>query len=93
MVKPDTLNDDVHVVLFNVVNPDTFNDDNTVALLDVKLYEVMSYTPELFIILFILYWFEINEYSELIYIMVQIYFPNVVGKHILIDVKILKVID
>jgi hypothetical protein len=45
VVKPDTFNDDVHVVnivvLYNVVNPDTFNGDNAVALLDVKLYEVM----------------------------------------------------
>ncbi len=28
-----------------------------------------------------------NKYSKLIYIMVQIYNPNVVGKQILIDVK------
>ncbi len=49
MVKPDTYNDDVHVVLFNVVNPDTFKVEKIVVLFDSKLYEVLSYTPELFI--------------------------------------------
>ena len=46
--------------LFNVVVPDSLNDDNTVVLLDVKLYEVISYTTELFIILFIIYKFSIK---------------------------------
>ena len=32
VVKPETFNDDVHVVLFNVVNPDIFNDDTHVIL-------------------------------------------------------------
>ena len=46
--------------LVNVVVPDSLNDDNTVVLLDVKLYEVISYTTELFIILFIIYKFSIK---------------------------------
>jgi hypothetical protein len=46
--------------LFNVVVPDSLNDDNTVVLLDVKLYEVISYTTELFLILFIIYKFSIK---------------------------------
>ena len=46
--------------LFNVVVPDSLNADNTVVLLDVKLYEVISYTTELFIILFIIYKFSIK---------------------------------
>ena len=36
------------------IKPPIFNDDNIVALFDVKLYEVISYIPELFIILFII---------------------------------------
>ena len=46
--------------LFNVVVPDSLNDDNTVVLLDVKLYEVISYTTELFMILFIIYKFSMK---------------------------------
>jgi hypothetical protein len=49
------LNEPLIITLFNVVVPDTFNVDNIVALFDVKLYEVISYIPELFIILFIIY--------------------------------------
>ncbi len=35
MVNPETNNDDVHVVLFNVVNPEIFNDDVHVVLFNV----------------------------------------------------------
>ena len=36
-MAPDTLSDEIHVVLlFNVVNPDTFNADNIVELLLIK---------------------------------------------------------
>jgi hypothetical protein len=37
------------------ISPPIFNDDNIVALLVVKLNEVTSYMPELFIIYFIIY--------------------------------------
>jgi hypothetical protein len=43
------------IVFGPMTDPPTFNDDNIVALFDVKLYEVISYIPELFIILFIIY--------------------------------------
>jgi len=36
-----------------ISEPETFNDDNTVAFLHVKLYGLMLYIPELFILLFI----------------------------------------
>jgi hypothetical protein len=36
-------------------HPQLFNVDNTVALFVVKLYALMSYTPELFILQFIIY--------------------------------------
>jgi hypothetical protein len=43
------------IVFGPMTDPAIFNDDNIVALFDVKLYEVISYIPELFIILFIIY--------------------------------------
>jgi hypothetical protein len=43
------------IVFGPMTDPPTFNDDNIVALFDIKLYEVISYIPELFIILFIIY--------------------------------------
>jgi hypothetical protein len=43
------------IVFDPMTDPPTFNDDNKVALLVVKLYELTSYIPELFIILFIIY--------------------------------------
>jgi hypothetical protein len=46
--------DDI-VVFGPMTDPPTFNDDNIVALFDIKSYEVISYIPELFIILFIIY--------------------------------------
>jgi hypothetical protein len=33
-----------------IIAPPTFKDDNIVALFDIKLYELTSYIPELFII-------------------------------------------
>ncbi len=36
------------------INPETLNVDKIVALFDFELYELISYTPELFIILFII---------------------------------------
>ncbi len=75
------------LVLFNCVNPETWNVDKIVALFDIELYELISYMPELFIILFMISQFRIKKYSKLIYIMAQIYSPNVVGKQISIDVK------
>ena len=43
------------IVFGPMTDPPTFNDDYIVAWFDVKLYEVISYIPELFIILFIIY--------------------------------------
>ncbi len=60
--------------------------DNIVALLAVKLYEVTSYIPELFTILFIIHWFRIKHIPNQ-YTIVQTYNPNVEGKQILMDVK------
>jgi hypothetical protein len=38
------------IVLGPIIAPPTFKDDNIVALFDIKLYEFISYIPELFII-------------------------------------------
>ncbi len=56
----DIFNDENMDTLFKFesvanVDPLTVNDDKTVALLTIKLYALISYIPELFIILFIIY--------------------------------------
>jgi hypothetical protein len=60
-VDPETFNELLIVVVFNCVYPETLNVDKIVALLDFELYELISYTPELFIILFIIYCLESKE--------------------------------
>ena len=44
-----------NIVFGPMTDPPTFNVDNMVALFEVKLYEVISYNPELLLILFIIY--------------------------------------
>jgi hypothetical protein len=44
-----------NIVFGPMTDPPTFKVDKIVALLVVKLYELISYMPELFIILFIIY--------------------------------------
>ncbi len=48
IVNPETCNELLIVVVFNVVDPGMFNVENIVSLFEVKLYEVTSYIPELF---------------------------------------------
>jgi hypothetical protein len=71
VVKPETFNVPLMVVLlfnvllefnepliitfFHVVVPDTFKKEKIVVLFDIELNALISYTPELFIILFIIY--------------------------------------
>ena len=43
------------IVFGPMTDPPTFNVDNMVALFEVKLYELISYIPELLLILFIIY--------------------------------------
>jgi hypothetical protein len=52
IVDPETFNELLMVVVFDCANPDTLNVDKIVVLFDVELYELISYAPELFIILF-----------------------------------------
>jgi len=44
-----------NIVFGPMTDPPTFNVDNMVALFEVKLYELISYIPELLLILFIIY--------------------------------------
>jgi hypothetical protein len=55
IVNPETYKKLLIVVLFNIVDPETLNVDKMVVLFDIELYEFISYTPELLIILFIIY--------------------------------------
>jgi hypothetical protein len=54
-VNPERFNEQWIVVVLNCVNPETLSVDQIVVLFDIELYELISYTPELFIILFIIY--------------------------------------
>ncbi len=55
IVDPETFNEPLIVEVFNCVNPEILHVDKMVALFDIELYELISYTPELFIIFFIIY--------------------------------------
>jgi hypothetical protein len=55
IIDPETFNELLIEVVFKIVKTETLNVDKIVALFDVELYALISYTPELFIILLIIY--------------------------------------